>query len=104
MPHVASMLMAEHCYNSLMRSLRTCVIVNAALLLSACSDARGRESDPLGKFGDFDELTVTHSNCFRFDCPVLELTISSDGRVRHSISPVERTGGIYDDPWLIDEI
>ena len=88
--------MSEHRYNSLMRSLHTCVIITAALLLSAYSDACGRESDPPGKSEDFDELTATHSNCFRFDCPVLEVTVLSDGRVRHSVSAVNHTGGLHE--------
>ena len=39
---------------------------------------------------------VTHSNCFFFDCPVSEITIASDGRVHHSVSSVEHTGGVHE--------
>ena len=45
---------------------------------------------------DFEELMVTHSNCFFFDCPVSEIVISSDGRVRHTVSTVEHTGGVHE--------
>lgn len=68
-----------------------------ALLLSACSEAgsRGREAPKPTPFVDFDTLFIERSACL-FDCPVFELDIASDGRVRHSGPAFERTGGPHD--------
>jgi hypothetical protein len=76
-----------------MRSSRTWIIVTAALLLSACSDAGGRKA--LNPFTDFDTLTVEQSACL-FDCPVFEVKIFSDGLVRHSGPTFEHTGGAHE--------
>jgi hypothetical protein len=78
-----------------MKSSHTWIILTAALLLSACSGA-----DPSGRmaptpFKDFDVLTAGQSACL-FDCPVFEVEIFSDGRVRHSGPSFERTGGPHE--------
>jgi hypothetical protein len=65
------------------------------LLLSACSDAGGRGRKALNPFTDYDALTVEKSACL-FDCPVFEVKIYSDGRVRHSGPTFEHTGGAHE--------
>jgi hypothetical protein len=69
-----------------MRTSLTWIIATAALLLSACSDRA---------FTEFDVLTVEQSACL-FDCPVFEVQIFSDGRVRHSGPTFEHTGGAHE--------
>lgn len=63
-----------------------------ALLLSACTDARSRGPKAPEPFTDFDTLTIEQSACL-FNCPVFEVEIFSDGRVRHSGPAFEQTGG-----------
>lgn len=62
------------------------------LLLSACTDAGSPGRKQPKPFTDFDALTVEQSACL-FDCPVFEVKIFSDGRVRHSGPSFEHTGG-----------
>jgi hypothetical protein len=69
-----------------MRTSLTWIIATAALLLSACSDRA---------FTEFDVLTVEQSACL-LDCPVFEVQIFSDGRVRHSGPTFEHTGGAHE--------
>lgn len=78
-----------------MRSARTCITLTLALLLSACSNAGSREPRAPAPFTDFDTLTIEQGACL-FDCPVFELQITSDGRVRHSGPDFERTGGPHE--------
>jgi len=68
-----------------------------ALLLSACADAvsRGPTAPKPTPFMDFDTLFIEQTACL-FDCPVFELEIFSDGRVRHSGPAFERTGGPHE--------
>ena len=61
------------------------LVIIAALLLSACSEAAR-------PFTDFDTLTVEQSPCL-FDCPAFEVAIRADGRVRYSGSTFDSTGG-----------
>jgi len=75
-----------------MRSFCTRIIVTVALLLSACTDAGLPESKEPKPFTDFDVLTIDQSACL-FDCPVFEVKIFHDGRVRHSGPTFEQTGG-----------
>lgn len=77
-----------------MSAARTWIIASA-LLLSACSNAGSREPRAPQPFTDFDALTIEQSACL-FDCPVFDLEISSDGRVRHSGPDFERTGGPHE--------
>ena len=69
-----------------MRSLSTWIVVTAALLLSACTDAGSLGRKWLKPFTDFDAFTIEQSACL-FDCPVFEVKIFSDGQVRHSGRP-----------------
>jgi hypothetical protein len=78
-----------------MRPARTRIILTLALLLAGCSNAGSREPKAPEPFTDFDTLTIEQSACL-FDCPVFELEISSDGRVRHSGPDFERTGGPHE--------
>jgi hypothetical protein len=64
------------------------LVIIAALLLSACSEAAR-------PFTDFDTLTVEQSPCL-FDCPAFEVAIHADGRVRHSGPTFDSTGGPVD--------
>ncbi|WP_288379513.1 DUF6438 domain-containing protein [uncultured Massilia sp.] len=66
----------------------------AALLLSACSDAGQRGRKGPAPFTAFDALTVEQSGCYR-GCPVFEVKIFADGRVRHSGPEFEFTGGAH---------
>jgi len=66
-----------------------------ALLLSACSDAGTRARNAATPLTDFDALSFEQSACL-FDCPVFEVEILSDGRVRHSGPTFERTGGPHE--------
>jgi hypothetical protein len=75
-----------------MKSSRTWTIVTVALLLSGCSDSGSRGLKDQRLFTDFDVLTIKQSACL-FDCPVFEVKIFSDGRVRHSGPAFEHTGG-----------
>lgn len=75
-----------------MRSSCTWIIVTVALLLLACSDAGSRGRKAPKPFTDFDALSIEQSACL-FNCPVFEVEIYSDGRVRHSGPAFERTGG-----------
>lgn len=77
------------------KSSCTRIILTLVLLLSACSNAGSREPKAAEPFTDFDTLTIEQSACL-FDCPVFELGISSDGRVRHSGPDFERTGGPHE--------
>lgn len=70
-------------------------IIAAALLLSACSDAGQRAQKAPAQFTDFDALTVGQSACL-FNCPVFEVKIFADGRVRHSGPSFEHTGGSHE--------
>ena len=81
-----------------MRLSCTRIIVTAALLLSACTDAGSLERNKPKPFTDFDALTIEQSACL-FDCPVFEVKILSDGRVRHSGATFEKTGG-PDEFWI----
>ena len=78
-----------------MKSLFTWIIVTAALLVSACSDAvpSGRKAPK--PFTDFEKLVIEQSACL-FDCPVFDVTIHSDGRVHHSGPTFEQTGGSHE--------
>jgi hypothetical protein len=78
-----------------MRSSRTWIIVTAAVLLSACSDAGSRGNKAPKPFTEFDSLTAEQSACL-FDCPAFEVEIFSDGRVRHSGPTFEHTGGPHE--------
>ena len=83
-----------------MKSSSTWGIVAVALLLSACTDTDsppGKKAKPLT---DWDALTIAQSACL-FDCPVFEVKIFSDGRVRHSGPTFEFTG--RPDEFRIDE-
>ena len=71
------------------------IIVTAALLLWACSDAGSPGRNAPKSFTDFETLAIEQSPCL-FDCPVFELTIHSDGRVRHSGPSFEDTGGPHE--------
>jgi len=68
----------------------------ATFFLSACQDAGGRQANAPTTFTDFEEIMVTHSNCFRFDCPIAEIVVSSDGRVRHTLPGVDDTGAVHE--------
>lgn len=61
------------------------LVIIAALQLSACSEA-GRP------FTEFETLMVEQSACL-LDCPVFEVAIHADGRVRHSGPTFGSTGG-----------
>ncbi|MCC2956316.1 DUF6438 domain-containing protein [Massilia sp. IC2-477] len=78
-----------------MRSSRTSIVVAAALLLCACSDAGPRGRRAARPLTDFDALTVEQTACL-FNCPVFEVKIFSDGRVRHSGPSFEHTGGAHE--------
>jgi hypothetical protein len=78
-----------------MRSSCTWIVLTLALLLTACADANSRGREASEPFTDFDSLFIDQSACL-FDCPVFELEISSDGRVRHSGPDFERTGGPHE--------
>lgn len=71
-----------------MSSSRGWIVIIAALLASACSDAAR-------PFTDFDTLTLEQSACL-FDCPVFYVTIHADGRVRHAGPTFDSTGGPVD--------
>ncbi len=75
-----------------MKSPCTWIVVTAALLLSACTEAGSPARKKPKPFTDFDALTIEQSACL-FDCPVFEVKIFSDGRVRHSGPSFEHTGG-----------
>lgn len=81
--------------NALTRSSLTWIVITAALLLSACSDAGLRQHKAPAPFADFDVLTAEQSACL-FDCPVFEVQIFSDGRVLHSGPTFEHTGGPHE--------
>jgi len=66
-----------------------------ASLLSACSDAGARARNAPAPLTDFDALSFEQSACL-FDCPVFQVEIFSDGRVRHSGPAFERTGGPHE--------
>jgi hypothetical protein len=68
-----------------------------ALLLAACTDAGsgGRKAPKPTSFMDFDTLTIEQSACL-FNCPVFELEIFSDGRVRHSGPAFEKSGSPHE--------
>ena len=66
-----------------------------ALLLSACTDAGSRGHKVSKPLTEFDEIFIEQTACL-FDCPVFELEIYSDGRVRHSGPDFERTGGPHE--------
>lgn len=71
---------------------RTWVGVATALLLFVCSDSGPPGYASPEPFTDFDSLAVDNRGCI-FDCPVFEVRIFSDGRVRHSGQIFEQTGG-----------
>ena len=71
---------------------RTWTVVVAALFMSACSSDTPRNAPAAQPFSDFDLLTVEQSACL-FDCPVFEVSIQSDGLVRHSGPSFDTTGG-----------
>lgn len=71
------------------------MIVPLALLLSACSPAGPRGHAAPQPFTDFDTLSIAQSPCL-FNCPVFEVEIFSDGRVRHSGPAFEQTGGAHE--------
>jgi len=71
------------------------IIAAAVLLLSACTDAGQRAQKGPKPFTDFDALTVQQSACL-FNCPVFEVKIFADGRVRHSGPSFEHTGGPHE--------
>ncbi|VXA99701.1 DUF6438 domain-containing protein [Massilia sp. 9I] len=78
-----------------MRAWRTSIVVAAALLLSACPDGGQRGRKAPRQLTDFDALTVEQSACL-FNCPVFEVKIFSDGRVRHSGPTFEFSGGAHE--------
>ena len=77
-----------------MRS-RIWIIVTAALLLSAFSDDGPHGPTAPEPFTDFDTLTMGQSAGL-YGSPVFEVTIFSDGLVRHSGPTFERTGGPHE--------
>lgn len=78
-----------------MKSSHTWIILTAALLLSACSDADRSGRKAPKPFTDFDTLTAEQSACL-FECPVFKVEIFSDGRVHHSGPSFEHTGGPHE--------
>jgi len=68
------------------------IVITATGLMSACSHDSQRENKAVKPFSDFDLLTVAQSPCL-FDCPVFELNIHGDGRIRHSGPAFDNTGG-----------
>lgn len=71
---------------------RTWVGVAVALLLFVCSDSGLPGHTSPEPFTDFETLSVDNRGCI-FDCPVFEVRIFSDGRVRHSGPIFAQTGG-----------
>ena len=80
-----------------MRSPSPWTIVTMALLLAACTEAGSptHTAPQPAPFVEFDTVFIEQSGCL-FDCPVFELEIFSDGRVRHSGPAFERTGGPHE--------
>lgn len=78
-----------------MRSAHTWTTLTLAFLLAASSNAGARGLEAPKPFTEFDRLAIEQSACL-FDCPVFDLEITSDGRVRHSGPDFERTGGPHE--------
>lgn len=80
-----------------MRSRTTWIgCVAVALLLSACSDTGQHGRKGPKPFTEFDAVTVEQSDCFQPGCPVFEVRIFADGRVRHSGPSFDESGGPHE--------
>lgn len=71
-----------------------CIAALATFSVFACQDAGG-QANASKTFSDFEEVMVTHSNCFFFNCPIAEIVISSDGQVRHTLPGIDDTGAVH---------
>lgn len=71
---------------------RIIAIAIVTVFMSACSASSPGADEAGAPFSEFDLLTVEQSACL-FDCPVFELSIQPDGRIRHSGPSFDNTGG-----------
>ncbi|BDT61305.1 hypothetical protein MasN3_47990 [Massilia varians] len=68
------------------------LVATLSLMVSAWSDGGLHSNEAAIPMSDFETLTIKRSGCL-FDCPAFDVSIRSDGLVRHSGPHFDNTGG-----------